>query len=80
VVGQVATYRNGELMDKDELTLLGNHIRTAYLAYSEESLPYTKAKSGFKLWLADIERAAFDDGFAHGAEYGHVSRGMWPTH
>jgi hypothetical protein len=69
-----------KLMDKDEFTLLGNHIRAAYLAYSEESLPHTKAKNEFKLWLADIERAAFDDGFAHGAEYGHVSQEMWPTH
>jgi hypothetical protein len=41
---------------------------------SETSVPAWEA------FLAKLEQAAFDRGYAHGAEYGAVLRGMWPTH
>jgi hypothetical protein len=41
---------------------------------SETSVPAWEA------FLAKRDLEAFDAGFAHGAEYGHVSQGMWPTH
>jgi hypothetical protein len=39
-----------------------------------------QARKDFDCWLAKHDLEAFDAGFAHGAEYGHVSQGMWPTH
>ena len=31
-------------------------------------------------WLAARDLEAFDRGYAQGAEYGAIIRGMWPTH
>jgi hypothetical protein len=39
-----------------------------------------EAEADFDRWLAKHDLETFDDGFAHGAEYGHVSQEMWPTH
>jgi hypothetical protein len=41
---------------------------------SETSVPAWEA------FLVGRDREAFDRGYAHGAEYGSVLRGMWPTH
>jgi hypothetical protein len=87
VVGQVATYRNGELMS-DDWTPSTEQIREAVEANFEHNRIYNWGfpdtnypnGAGFDLWLAERDLAAFDAGFAHGAEYGHVSQGMWPTH
>jgi hypothetical protein len=88
LVGQLANHRNGELMSERGYTPKTEQIREAVEANFEHNTIYNWGfpdtnypnGAGFDLWLAERDLAAFDAGFAHGAEYGHVSQGMWPTH
>jgi hypothetical protein len=82
LVGQVATYRNGELMSENGYTPETEYVRAVYAQYNDNYLEFIDRDYGaeFDRWLAKRDLETFDDGFAHGAEYGHVSQGMWPTH
>jgi hypothetical protein len=71
LVGQVATYRNGELMSEDKYTPTTEEVRARYAA---DEFGYSAAPDDpcpeFDRWLAERDLAAFNDGFAQGAEMG----------
>jgi hypothetical protein len=70
-------------MSEDKYTPDTEDVRTIYAGY-KDNYRYDVLDPGygaeFDRWLAMHDLKTFDDGFAHGAEYGAVSRGMWPTH
>jgi hypothetical protein len=62
-------------MSENGFTPDTEYVRAVY----EDALDF-ECEAEFDRWLAKHDQETFDDGFAHGAEYGHVSQGMWPTH
>jgi hypothetical protein len=69
-------------MSEEGYTPETEYVRAVYAQYNDNHLEFIDRDYGaeFDLWLAKREQAAFDRGYAHGAEYGAVLRGMWPTH
>jgi hypothetical protein len=69
-------------MSEEGFTPDTEFVRGAYVARYQNQ-HYNKDpeyEAEFNRWLAKHDLETFNRGFAHGAEYGHVSQGMWPTH
>jgi hypothetical protein len=77
VVGQVATYRNGELMS-DDWTPTTDGVRLMYSqgfegawqSFQGPTIGPKEARADFDRWLAKVVQEAFDSGSKAGVEYG----------